>query len=274
MKWAGYGWVGATAVGLAVLAGPACVDAAQARNPWLRWTTLRLEAQGVPLLTGQVVMQVTEGPDGRRLDTTTTARFLGATIARTTTTTLLDPVTGMTKEYRSSSRKRGRRYVFGKRAYTVEKLRPAEQGDEDWQVASRNEFPYPEANDGRGMQRLLDYYGMLLYLRQMELHAPGDEIELHVATSDGPELYRIRVSEIRSQERVITDAATGQDRPLTSRELRLTISPADPDSDEGFLNMEGEIQIWVEAESKTPLEIVGKIRKVPGTVRLVLAEMG
>ena len=38
--------------------------------------------------------------------------------------------------------------------------------------------------------------------------------------------------------------------------------------------MEGETEIWVEAESKTPLEIVGKIRKVPGKVRLVLREMG
>ncbi len=235
---------------------------------------MRFKAKAIPLFSGQVVMRVTEDSDGRRLDTTMTARFIGATIARTTSTTRFDPVTGMTKEYRSFSRKRGRHYIFGERSYTVEKLRPAEQNDGDWQVVLRSEFPYPEADDGRSVTQLLDYYGMLLYLRQVELNAPGDEIELHVATSSGPETYRIRVSERRSRERIIIDTATGKKRPLTARELRLIITPADPDAAEGFLNMEGETEIWVEAESKTPLEIVGRIPRVPGKVRLVLREMG
>ncbi len=274
MKSVAHGLAGATVVVLAVLAGPACFDATEAQNPWFRWTTLRFKAKAVPLFSGQVVMRVTEDSDGRRLDTTMTARFIGATIARTTSTTRFDPVTGMTKEYRSFSRKRGRHYIFGERSYTVEKLRPAEKNDGDWVVALRSEFPYPEADDGRSVTQLLDYYGMLLYLRRVELDAPGDEIELHVATSSGPETYRIRVSERRSQERNITDAATGEERRLTTQELRLIVTPADPDSAEGFLNMEGETEIWVEAESKTPLEIVGKVRRVPGKVRLVLREMG
>ena len=274
MKVAAHGFACATVVALAVLASAACLDAPQAQSPWLRWTTLRFKAKAVPLFSGRVVMQVTEDPNGRRLDTTTTARFIGATIARTTTTTLFDPVTGATKEYSSYSRKRGRRYVFGENSYTVEKLRPAEQADDGWRVTLRNEFPYPKSSDGRGVTQLLDYYGMLLHLRQLKLNAPGDETELHVATSSGPELYRIRVGEIRSRERIITDTATGEKRHMTSRELRLIISPADPDTEEGFLNMEGETEIWVEAESKTPLEIVGKIPKVPGKVRVVLTEMG
>jgi hypothetical protein len=38
--------------------------------------------------------------------------------------------------------------------------------------------------------------------------------------------------------------------------------------------MDGETEVWVEARSKTPLEIVGKVPRVPGTVRLVLAALG
>jgi len=266
--------IAASVVGLAMLTGAACLDAPQSQNPWLRWTTLRFKAKSIPLFSGRVEMRVTEDPNGRRLDTTTTARFLGAVIARTTTTTLFDPVTGATKDYRSYSRKRGRHYVFGETSYTVEKLRPAEKAEDGWQVTLSKEYPYPETSDGRGVRQLLDYYGMLLYLRQLKLDAPGDETELYVATSSGPELYRIRVGESRSKERIIIDTATGEKRALTSRELRLIISPADPDAEEGFLNMEGETEIWVEAESKTPLEIVGKIPRVPGKVRVVLTEMG
>jgi len=38
--------------------------------------------------------------------------------------------------------------------------------------------------------------------------------------------------------------------------------------------MEGEVEIWVEAETGTLLEIVGKVPKVPGKVKLVLDELG
>jgi hypothetical protein len=38
--------------------------------------------------------------------------------------------------------------------------------------------------------------------------------------------------------------------------------------------MKGETQIWVEAETKTLLEIVGKVPNVPGKVKLVLSAMG
>ena len=63
-------------------------------------------------------------------------------------------------------------------------------------------------------------------------------------------------------------------KSLTAKELRLVISPGDPEAEKGFLGMQGETEIWVEAESKTPLEIVGKIPKIPGKVRLILTEMG
>ena len=55
--------------------------------------------------------------------------------------------------------------------------------------------------------------------------------------------------------------------------MRLRLLPGD-DADEGFLGMVGETEVWVEAESKTPLEIRGKIPNVPGQVRIRLVAKG
>lgn len=256
------------------LVGAACVDAPEARSPWHGWTTLRLKASSAPLLRGRVELRLTEDVAGRRLETSTTASFIGATIARSETTTLIDSVTGRTKEYRSYSSRKGRRYTFGEQGYTVEKLRRAARGEGDWEVASTREFPYPESNGGDDAHRLYDYYGMLLDLGAGALDAPGDEVTLYVATSKGPQAYRIRVDESRRGERTFRDLATGKKTKLPAREFRLTVAPADPKAEEGFLNMKGDIEIWVEAETKTLLEIVGKVPKVPGKVKLVLSAMG
>jgi hypothetical protein len=256
------------------LVGAACVDAPEARSPWHGWTTLRLKAKSVPLLRGRVELRLSEDVGERRLETSTTASFIGATIARSETTTLLDAVTGRTREYRSYSTKKGRRYTFGERGYTVEKLRRAERGADDWEVTSTRDFPYPESDDSGHAHRLYDYYGMLLDLGAGALDAPGDETTLYVATSKGPQAYRIRVDESRVGERTFRDLDTGKKTKLPSREFRLTVAPADPKAEEGFLNMKGDVEIWVEAETKTLLEIVGKVPKVPGKVKLVLSAMG
>jgi hypothetical protein len=96
----------------------------------------------------------------------------------------------------------------------------------------------------------------------------------YVATSKGPQAYRVSVSESRTNRRSFTDLTTGETITLPSNEFRLSVTPADSETDEGFLNMEGEIEIWVEAETKTLLEIVGRVPKVPGKVKLVLSAMG
>ena len=103
----------------------------------------------------------------------------------------------------------------------------------------------------------------------------GDETTLHVATSRGPRAFRIAVSESREGTRTFTDLATGHEQTVQLREFRLRIMPADPEqAGEGFLRMEGETEIWVEAESKAPLEISGKVPRVPGRVQLRLVAMG
>jgi len=123
---------------------------------------------------------------------------------------------------------------------------------------------------------LYDAYGMLLQLAREKLEKPGDEVVLTVATSHGPEPYRIRVTEARTSRREVEDLRTGNPLPQTSpRELRLRITPANPDpEDEGFMKMEGETEIWVEARTRTLLEIDGRIPRVPGRVEIHLAAVG
>jgi hypothetical protein len=227
------------------------------------------------LLHGSVELRRTDEAGTLRLRTSTAARFLGATIARSESTTLIDPATGRTREHRSYSSRRGRHYRFGESGYTVDRLRPVGSGEDvSWEVASSETFAYPSAGGADGSAPLFDYGGMLLGLGQQALDAPGDEVTVHVATSRGPRAYRIRMNESRSGRRTFVDLATGETRTLPARESRLTILPADPESEEGLFRMKGDVEIWVEAETKTPLEIAGEVPNVPGTVRLVLAAMG
>lgn len=263
--------VRAMAACLLLALGSGCFATSEEPSLWSRWSALELRVRDSALFRGRIEMRLTDAPDGRRLETSTVASFIGVTVARTTTTTTFDAATGRTKEYSSYSKKRGRRYSFGENGYKVEKLLPSEDGG--WEVAYASEYDNPAAApDGEAVQ-VFDYYGMLLHLRKSPLDKLGDEITLHVATSRGPEAYRIRVTDSREGRREITDLTTGETTSLPARELRLTVSPVDPEAEAGFLKMKGETEIWVEAESKTPLEIGGKVPRA-GRIRLVLTGLG
>jgi hypothetical protein len=261
------------AAALALLAGPACGVPEAGPPPWSDWSRLEMKARS-GLFRGQVEFRWTAAPEGARLEVTSVARLLGATVARYTAATRFDAA-GRVREYRSTTRKHGRRFAFGERAYTVEKLRP--HGDstaplEAWDVVSRAEFDYPQAGTGLPVP-VLDYYGMLLRLHEQRLSAPGDEVTVLVATQRGPRSYRMRVTEARTGQREFTRWPSGSRTSSRVRELRLTIAPEDPATRESFLNMEGETELWVEAESKTLLEIGGQMPHA-GRVRLTLSAIG
>lgn len=264
------------ALGLSAALAASCFEPTQARSPWFGWTTIRLDARSVPLMSGKVEMRLIEDTEQRRLETHTVARFLGARIADSHTETLIDAATGQTRSYVSRTRKRGRRYTFGEDACTVERLMPVNSPDaplDEWEVTSSERFAYPTDEEGKPV-RVFDYYGMLLHLRDLDISDVGDESTLYVATSRGLAPYRILVAEVRQGEHPYEDLQSGEKRILPARQLRLRVIPADPEkADEGFLRMEGETEIWVEAESKTLLMIRGKVRKVPGQVKLVLDGM-
>jgi hypothetical protein len=251
--------------------------ASAADSPWHDWKVLHLRAGSIPFFSGRVEMQLSTVSGKLRFETSSTARFFGARIANSRTSTVIDPATGRTESYISYSRKRGRRYTFGEHSYVVEKLLSAEESSRSagrWAIHSRAEFDYPQDDNGKPV-KVFDYYGMLLHLRQVDLHEIEDEVVLHVATSKGPQPYRIRVSEIRTSTHTLTDLRSGKKNSLPVRELRLRIIPADPEqAGEGFLEMEGETELWVEAETKTPLLLSGRAPKIPGRIRLELFKIG
>jgi len=260
-----------------LIAATACSGAPEPQGRWQNWSTLRLETDASPLLHGEFEMRRTMRGQVETLETLASATILGQRLEDSRTVTLFDS-SGRTRRYARQSRKSGRRFVFGEQSYTVEKLQPPEDPArplDQWDVTSSREFSYPSPVEGSSPPPVFDYFGMLLELRHAELGEPGDEVTLHVATADGPRAFRIAVSESREGLRTFTDLATGYEQTLPLREFRLRITPADPEqAGEGFLRMEGETEIWVEAESKTPLEISGRVPRVPGRVQLRLVAMG
>jgi hypothetical protein len=266
--------VGAALVALVATAG--CLDDEPA-GPWRDWSALRLEVEQMPLLGGSVELRLDSSGGATRFETVSEARLLGAVVAEFRTATVMDRESGRTQRFESRSKDDGRRYLFGEGDYDVEKL--SADGDRDrpladWRVTSRRQFAYPR-DLGRSPLPLLDYYGMIYHLRHLDLRRSGDEALVWVATSDGPVAYRLIVAESRESIRRYRDPADRSTKESRVEELRLRVLPADPDrAAAGFLRMEGETEIWVEARSKTLLQINGRVPRIPGTVRLTLVEIG
>ena len=226
---------------------------------------------------------MTRKTEGTRdtLQTRTTATLMGAELVRTRTTSVMDPVTGRALEFWEQTMKSGRHYVFGPGSYTVQRLKPPKAGPDvpvsQWVGKSVREFALPESvAGGPATGMICDPYGMLASLGRQKLEKPGDEVVLMVASSHGPEPYRIRVTESRLSQRSVVDAGSGANLTHSPiRELRLRVSPANPNpEDEGFMKMEGDTEIWVEASTRTLLEIEGTIPRVPGRVEVLLKAVG
>ena len=231
----------------------------------------------MPLLSGRVWMHLK--PDGPqlRLETETTAKFFGARVSTTRTRTVMDPTTGLPKSYVSWNTKRARRFTFDEQGYLYERLSPKPKNRKaplsEWLVKTSERFDYPVDADGKRLP-VYDHYGMLLELRRTDLASVGDEVVVHVATSSGPAPYRIRVAELRAGEVRYSTLPDKDKRTTVVRQMRLEVVPTDPErAEEGFLNMKGETELWVEARSKTLLRIGGRAPKI-GKITLVLAEMG
>ena len=260
-----------------LLLAAGCSSASHSQGRWQDWNTLRLEVDSSPLLHGEFEMRRTVRGGVQALETSATASVLGQQLEDSRTVTLFDDA-GQTRRYARQSRRSGRRYVFGEQGYVVDDLQPPEDRSRPldlWEVTSSKEFSYPAPAQGGSSPQVFDYFGMLLALRHQGLDELGDETTIHVATASGPRAFRIAVSESREGHRTFTDLTTGELQTVQLREFRLRIRPADPEqAGEGFLRMEGETEIWVEASSKTPLEIIGKVPRVPGRIQLRLVAMG
>jgi hypothetical protein len=246
-------------------------------SPWHRWKSIRLKVKSMPLVSGRVWMHLKPNGDALHLETETIAKFFGARIATTHTKTVMNRETGLPHSYVSWNAKRARRFTFDEKGYLFERLRPNPDNRKaphtEWSIKTSDHFDFPVDADGTRLP-VYDHYGMLLGLRRADLAKVGDEIVVHVATSDGPTPYRIRVAELRAGEVRYSTLPGKERRSSIVRQMRLEVVPADPDkAEEGFLNMKGETELWVEAHSKTLLRIGGRAPKI-GKIALVLAEMG
>jgi hypothetical protein len=259
-------FTGAQAVGV--------VPVAQSPGIWSSWSALRYDARPLLFFHGQVSMRLRGTGPVRQLETDTSATFLGAELARARSRTTFDAATGRTKEFYELTPERGRRYVFGEHSYTVERLKPVggwEAPVEQWKSSSTKTWSYPPAAAGGAAPFVYDYYGMILSLSRAPLRAPGDSVNLWVATSNGPRAYVVSVGEVRNSTRALGGASGAGSRSVPVRELRLRVVPADPaKAEEGFLKMEGETEIWVESASRTLLQVSGRIPNVPGRVDVEL----
>lgn len=118
-----------------------------------------------------------------------------------------------------------------------------------------------------------DYISMIVRLKDLPLTKVGDEATVRVMTSRGPAPMRVRVGESRTTRRTIADLATGKSTRVEMNELRLRVTPLAGSSSDtrGFLNMEGETELWVDAATRTLTEISGNVPKVPGRVVITFA---
>jgi len=253
------------------------LEPARGDSPWHHWKSIRLKVKAMPLISGRVWMHLKQGGGKVELKTETTAKFFGARISTTHTRTVVDQETGRSESYMSWNTKRARRFTFEENSYLFERLRPDPENRKapysEWLVKTSERFDYPVNADGKQLP-VYDHYGMLLLLRRSKLARVGDEVVIHIATSDGPTPFRIRVAELRAGEVNYSTFPDKKKRSTIVRQMRLEVVPADPErAEEGFLNMKGETELWVEAGSKTVLRIGGRAPKI-GKIALVLAEMG
>ena len=118
-----------------------------------------------------------------------------------------------------------------------------------------------------------DYISMIVRLHDLPLSRVGDQTTVRVLTSRGPVPMRIRVSEQRTARRTLTDLVTGQASKVDLMELRLRVTPlaGSPSDTRGFMNMEGETELWVDSATRTLTEISGNVPKVPGRVVITLS---
>jgi hypothetical protein len=244
-------------------------------GPFHDWKALRLKVKSAAPFSGRIWMRRTAGTERVTLETETLARLFGIKAGTSRTRTILD-AGGRPTSFVSYTDKRGRRYTFGAKDILVERIFPdAERPSaplSDWTVSYSDRFDYPTDAQGKRLP-VFDYYAMLLYLQRTDLAAVGDEIVVHVATSSGPQPFRILVAEVRAADLEYQPLDEKSTRTVVVREMRLRILPADPESSEGFLKMKGETELWVEADTKTVLRIGGRVPKA-GNIILELAEIG
>ena len=199
--------------------------------------------------------------------------LFGVARPATITRSFLDPGSRRSLEYREVKvGKSTKRMEFLDDAYRLIRTRPPAGRKRapigDWETFADELKPY-RLPDGAPLPdgvRPHDSWALLYLVMAAQRDGGDDEF---VVISKGKLLpVQVRIGDLRDNVRRVRDLATGRSRRLRLRERRLHLVPRveDPAHAE-FLSMQGEIEIWVEADTHTILEVSGSI---PGAGRASL----
>jgi len=268
---------------LAILSTPAPVHAA-GPAPLEGWTRLRYTTNKLLVFSGELTMDRSTTGEKTVVRVDSRASLLGSSFVNSWSLSSMDRKTGRPLDFLDvRPKKKAERYTFNQGGVLHETLKPRSDAPDDpmerWRVSKRETLP-----EATGAQKtsnapgdasgwVHDYISMIVRLHDLPLRKTGDEANVRVLTGKGPAPMRIRVSEERDMKREIADLATGKKSSVLFHELRLRVTPlaGSPSDTKGFLNMEGETELWIDAATRTVTEISGEVKKVPGRVDIVIA---
>jgi hypothetical protein len=242
---------------------------------WKSWTTLKFTTHPYLLFTAGVEIRRREGAGLLALDTATSSHATGNSPQVNRTRTTVDQTTGRLIETWKISDSGCTRFLYSEDHVTVEVLAPKETPEstaEAADVLSRWKYPIPlDPTSGRS-SKILDFAALILQLPNEPLFAVGQSTHHWLATSTGPQEVKVQVIQERNNVRTCQDMRVDKQRTLQTKELLLKISDrgVEPENKQ-LVGMAGPVWIWVEAESRTPLELDGRLPHLKGHLELGLS---
>lgn len=242
-------------------AGAAAADA----PPLPAWRSLLFEQSRFGV-TARSQVAVDAGPAGGE----SWQLHATSSIANNTETVCLalDPASAAVLERTRMSSGRNRRYKsYNYLPEYILRLRrePADDAGvppRDWPVSSRREIPYPTDRDGLVVT---EAYVLLLLAGRLQ---PGAEQPAAVIVYTDEDFYRVimRVEEGPELDVDYSLAGSGErvTGPRPTRRVTLTVSPMQGSrgGDFSLLGLEGEISLYLDADSGLPLELRGDAPRI------------
>lgn len=242
--------------------------------PFHSWKELHLVATGGLRSRGEVTLSRGPGryrsPDrGQARDaflvrTRATANALFFLDAEIESTSEVDPLDGSTREMvEIDPGKRAKLLRVSEKRLRLVRYEPPTGGEtlplRKWSKSGEGHWARPEIDGIK--PPLYDFYALVGALDRFPVGTVGDHLDLWLATSSGPLPLRVEVVDRRRRSREIRDLSNGQVRTVRLGELRVRLRPLtdDPDRVRGFLSMQGETELWVEARSRMLLEVRGQV---------------
>ena len=237
------------------------------------WNVLRFETGPYFMFTAAVELRRTAVAGLLQLETSTKARRAGSQPVENRTRTTIDLSRGSLVETCKISRTKCTRFRYENGLYVVEFLPPADSFAETVAapVRTTRSFSLPLDEVGCGPVQPVDFAALVYGLSRQALFAQGDTTTQWLATSSGPREVQIRVAEERNHRRTCRDLDLNRYRTVNTRELLLRITPTDREPQRtGLMGLMGPMSIWIDADTRTPLEVDGRLPNLPGHLELDL----